>query len=82
MFDDLFETTYHRGQNEPVIDQLCNNIFDFSRSWYAEEEYETEGQLIYRPPPLPDVWIDDPGRQEQKEHLGKQWQCQERRIQE
>ena len=80
MFDDLFETKYCRGQNEPVIDQLCNNIFDSSRDWYAGEEYATESQLIYRPPPLADVWIDEPGRRERKEHLGKQRQCQERRI--
>ena len=73
----MFETTFCKGQNDPVIDQLCNDIFDSSRDWYAGEEYDTEGQLIYRPPPLADVWIDEPGRQEQKEQMGKQQQHQE-----
>ena len=59
-----------------MIDQICND------SWYAEEEYEPEGQLIYRPKPLADVWLDDPGCWERKEQLGKQWQHQERRIRE
>ena len=59
-----------------------NNLFDSIRDWYAEEEYDPKGQLLYRPPPLADFWIDEPGRQEQKEHLGKQRQHQERRIQE
>ena len=66
VFDVLFETTFCRGQNDPVIDQLCNGIFDSSRDWYAEEEYDTEGQLIYRPPPLNDVWLDEPGCWERK----------------
>ena len=51
-FDDLFETTFLRGENNPVIDQICNNIFNSIRDWYAEEEYDPKGQLIYRPPPL------------------------------
>ena len=63
-FDDLFETTFRRGQNDPVIDQICNDIFDSIWDWYAEEEYDPGGQLIYRPPPLADVWIDEPGRRE------------------
>ena len=36
-FDDLFETTFHRGQNNPVIDKICNDLFDSSQYWYAEE---------------------------------------------
>ena len=76
VFDDLFETTFCRGKNNPVIDRICNDLFDSSRDWYAEEKYEPEVQLIYRPLPLADVWLDELGRQEQKEHLGKQRQCQ------
>ena len=49
-----------------MIDQICNNIFDSSRDWHAEEKYDPEGQLIYRPPPLDYVWLDETGRLEQK----------------
>ena len=39
-FDDLFETTFFRGQNDPATDQVYNDIFDSNRDWYAEEEYD------------------------------------------
>ena len=65
-----------------MIDQICNNLFDSSRDWYAEEKYDPESQLIYRSPTLADVWLDETGRQERKEQLGKQRKRQERRIRE
>ena len=54
-FDDLFETTVRQGDNDPIIDTICNDLFDSSRDWYAEEEYESSVKLIYRPPSLADV---------------------------
>ena len=66
VFDDLFQTTFIRGKKNSVIDQICNNIFDSSQDWYAAEEYDPKGQLIYRPPTLADVWLDEPGRQKRK----------------
>ena len=82
VFDDLFETTVHIGDNEPVIDNICNELFDSIRNWYSEEEFDPDGQLIYHPPPLADVCIDNRGRQELKEQLGKQQHCQEQHIRE
>ena len=64
VFDDLFETAILEGENDPVIDQLCNDLFYFSRDWYAEEEFDSNGKLIYRPPPLADVWLDERGSRE------------------
>ena len=72
----MFETTVLRGNNDPVIDRVFNDLFDSSRDWYAEEEYVPEGQLIYRPPPLADFWLDDTVRWELKEQLGKRRQRQ------
>ena len=37
VFDELFETTFHRGENNPVIDQICNDLFGSIQDWYAEE---------------------------------------------
>ena len=54
VFDDLFETTVCRNDNDPVIDKICNDIFDSSWDWYAEEECDPKGKLIYRPPHLAD----------------------------
>ena len=36
VFDDLFETEIWEGENEPVIDRICNDLFDSSREWYAQ----------------------------------------------
>ena len=35
--DDLFETTVHTWDNDPVIDNICNGLFDSSRDWYDKE---------------------------------------------
>ena len=39
VFDDLFETTVWQGDNDPIIDTICNDLFESSRDWYEEEEY-------------------------------------------
>ena len=36
--------------------------------------------MIYRSPPLVDVWIDERGHRERKTELGKQRNCQEQLI--
>ena len=66
VFDYLFDTTVFRGNNNPVIALICNDIFDSSWDWYAEEEYDLKGQLIYIPPNLADVWLGEPGHMEPK----------------
>ena len=81
LFDDLFETAIREGENGPVIDRICNDLFDSSRYWYAEEEFDSNGQLIYRPPPLADLWLDERGRRERKDKHGKQRLRQEQRMQ-
>ena len=80
VFDDLFKTTVRQGDNQPVIDTICNDMFDSSWDRYAEEEYDSSGQLIYRPPPLADVWLDERRRRERKTELGKQRNRQEQLI--
>ena len=59
VFDDLFETTVCTGDNDPVINNICNDLFDSSRNWYSKEEFDTDGKLIYRPLPLAEVWLDE-----------------------
>ena len=36
VFDDLFETTVLTEDNDPVIDNICNDLFDSIRDWYSE----------------------------------------------
>ena len=33
VFDDLFETVYITGENDPKVDAICNNLFDHKRDW-------------------------------------------------
>ena len=37
VFDDLFDTAVSLGYNDPVNDNICNDLFDSSRDWYTEE---------------------------------------------
>ena len=69
VFDDFFETVIRQGDNDNVVDGICNDLFECSRDWYAEEEYDDVGKLIYWPPPLDDVWLDEHGRRERKAEL-------------
>ena len=80
MFDDLFKITVRQWDNDPVIDTICNDLFDSIKDWYAEKEYESSRQLIYRPPPLDDVWLDEHVCRERKTELGKKRDHQEQLI--
>ena len=39
---------------------------------YAEPEYNLDGDLIYEPPPLDEVWLTEPDRCDRKEKLRDQ----------
>ena len=66
VFDNLFETVYITGKNDPIIVLICNNLFDHKRAWCVLKEYDEESKLIYKYPPLYDVWLTEPERQQRK----------------
>ena len=78
VFDDLFQTVFSDGDNQPVVDAICNNLWDNNREQYAEEEYDADGMLVYQPPPLDEVWLSEPDRRERKDRLRKQQQRRRR----
>ena len=39
---------------------------------HAKEEYDGDGNLLYKPPPLDEVWLSEPERQERRDALKKQ----------
>ena len=43
ILDDLFETAVRLGDNDPIIENICNDLFDSCRDWYAEEEFDSVG---------------------------------------
>ncbi len=62
VFDGLFETDNRTGVDGPIIESICNDLFRLNRELYAEDELDKAGNLIYRPPPLHEVWLDEAGR--------------------
>ena len=79
VFDDKFETIFNMGAPEEQFDTLCNDLFENSRDWYTEEEYDGDGNLIYKPPPLDEVWLSEPERRDRRAALDEQRRRQELR---
>ena len=68
-----------QGDNDPIIDAICNDLFEINRNWYAGEEIN-DNHSIYQPPPLDDVWLDESGRHERKDYLVEQKQRNSDRV--
>ncbi len=62
VFDDLFETVNRTAVDDQVVESICNGLFQRNRELYAEDELDKVGNLIYQPPPLHEVWLDEAGR--------------------
>jgi hypothetical protein len=70
VFDDLFKTVNCTGVDEPVIQAICQGLFQHERKRYAGEELNKAGNIIYQPPTLHKVWLDEAGqRQGNKDRL-------------
>ena len=65
--------------NFDLIDAILNKLFEIEREIDAEEEIDDDGDVIYSPPPLDDVWLDEKGCHNQKERLQKQRRVTEER---
>ena len=72
VFDDLFETVGGTGEADEVVDTVCAKLFENSCDWYVEEEHDENGELIYSPPPLDEVWLTEPERRSRREELSRQ----------
>jgi hypothetical protein len=71
VFDDLFQTVFSTGENDPVVDAICNLRWDNNQEFFAEEEYDKDGMLVYQPPPLDEVWLSKSERRDRKDRLCK-----------
>ena len=47
VFDDLFETVINTKDDESVFNAICNDLFELNRDWYAKDEHDDNGNLIY-----------------------------------
>ena len=75
VFDNHFKTVFSSGHDKAVLDGICNDLFENNRDWYVEAEYNSDGELIYEPPPLDKVWLTEPERHERLERLRDQRVC-------
>ena len=64
MFDDQFETVYSSGKDYGVVDAICDRLFKSNSDIYVEPEYDFDGELVYSPPPLDEIWLTEPERRE------------------
>ena len=61
--DDNFETILNdEPMNHNLTDVLINELFENSREIYSEAEIDSDGRIIYMPPPLDDIWLDETER--------------------
>ncbi len=67
VFDNLFETVNCTGVDDCVVESICNGLFQHNRELYTEDEPDEAGNIIYRPPPLHEVQLDEAGRRQGNE---------------
>ena len=72
VYNDLFQTVFSACPNTELVDAMCEELFTTSCELYATDEYDTEDNLVYRPPPLDEVWLDDEGRRQRRDELRRQ----------
>jgi len=61
IFCDLFETVNRTGADDRVDESICNGLFQRNQELYAEDKLDEAGNIIYQPPPLHEVWLDEAG---------------------
>lgn len=69
VFDNHFHTMFSDGLNASHMDAICQLLWDTSRDLYAYAEYGPDGSLIYSPPLLDTVWLDEEGQLDCRQHL-------------
>ncbi len=71
-FDNLFETVNCIGVDDCVIESICKGLFQRNWELYAEDKLDEAGNIIYPPPPLHEVWLDEAGRRQGNEDRTRQ----------
>jgi hypothetical protein len=64
VFDDKFETVFNDVKSFVELDKICTELIVSSRECFVEGEYDKDGKLVYKPPPLDKGWLSEPERHE------------------
>ncbi len=57
------------GDNDAIINSICDGLFERNQELYVKDEFNADGMLVYKPPPLHKVWLDEAGCHQGKEDL-------------
>ena len=82
VFDDLFETVMRTKDDESVFNAICNYWFGLNNDWYAKDEHDDNGKLIYQSSTLEDVWLNEKGCRDCRHELENNRRRQEDHIRE
>ena len=55
---------YSSGEDDGVVDAICDRLFESNSDIYVEPEYDFDDELVYSPPPLDEIWLTEPERRE------------------
>ncbi len=80
VYNNLFQTVFSAGPNTYLVDAMCEELFNTSCEVYATDEYDAEDNLVYRPPPLDEVWLDDEGCRQSRDELCCQQSCNDAQV--
>ena len=72
VFDDLFQTVHSADDNDNIVDAIADSLWDNTREVYALDEFDKDGMLVYEPPPLDEVWLDEPARRDCRNRIDRQ----------
>jgi hypothetical protein len=80
VFDDRFHTVHGTGKDDTITETICDLLWENDREIYAEDKHGPDGLLIYTPPPLDKVWLDEEGLRDRRTCLLDQRRRVERQI--
>ena len=70
MYDDLFEIVYNGTTiSEIGAEALFTDLFKNVRGHYAPIERNEQGEIIFEPSPLYDMWLSEGERREKRVEL-------------
>ena len=52
VFDNCFEMVIHTRDYASVFNAICNDLFESNRYWYAKDDHDYDGNIIYQLLPI------------------------------
>ena len=75
-----FKPFFNLGENDIVADAICYQFFESNQNIYTEDGISVNGEWIYSPHPLDEVWLSEPEHQDRRGKMEAQ-HCQHEECQ-